>query len=63
MTLHSILQVYKLGGYDNKTIKDGGIAPWLIWNNLSTRPYGKIWTKRKEKNNEKRLNHRNEEDG
>ena len=39
----------------NKTIKDGGIAPWLIWKNLSTRPYGKIWTKRKEKNTEKDL--------
>ena len=39
--------------YINKTIKDGGIAPWLIWNNLSTWPYGKIWTKRKEKNTEK----------
>ena len=46
----------------NKTIKDGDIAPWLIWNNLSTWPNGKIWTNRKEKNNEIGLNHRNRED-
>ena len=48
---------------NNKTIKDGGIAPWLIWNNLSTWPYQKIWTKRKEKNTEKRLNHKYGDDG
>ena len=47
----------------NKTIKDGDIAPWLIWNNLSNWPYGKIWTERKEKNTKKRLNNRNGEDG
>ena len=41
----------------------GYIAPWLIWKNLSTWPHGKIWTERKEKNTEKRLNHRNGEDG
>ena len=39
--------------YSNKTIKDGDIAPWLFWNNLSTWPHGKIWTERKEKNTEK----------
>ena len=48
---------------NNKTIKDGDIAPWSIWNKLYTWPYDKIWTKRKEKNKEKRLNHRKGEDG
>ena len=60
MTLNNTFLFYKLriSIYDNnKTIKDGGIAPWLIGNNLSTWPYRKIWTKRKEKNKEKRLNH------
>ena len=38
---------------ENETIKDGDIAPWLIWNNLSTWPNWKIWTKRKEKDTEK----------
>ena len=37
----------------NKTIKDGDIAPWPIWNNLCTWPYGKIWAKRKENITEK----------
>ena len=49
--------------YQNKTIKDGDISPWLIWNNLSTWSYGKIWTKRKENNTEKILNHKKGEDG
>ena len=47
----------------NKTIKDGDISPWLIWNNLSTWSYGKIWTKRQENLTEKILNYRNGEDG
>ena len=36
----------------NKTIKDGDIASWSIWKKLYTWLYGKIWTKRKEKNSE-----------
>ena len=47
----------------NKTIKDGGTAPWPVWNKLPTWPYGRILTNRKDKNTEKRFNHRNGEDG
>ena len=35
--------------FQNKTIKDGDIATWPIWNNLSTWPYRKIWRRRKKR--------------
>ena len=41
----------------NKTVKDGDIAPWSIWNNLSIWLYEKILTERKEKNREIRFNY------
>ena len=37
--------------------------PKLFWIRIILRPYGKIWTKSKEKNTEKRLDHRKGEDG
>ena len=49
--INDAMNSLKNGWFDklHKTIKDGGTAPWLIWNDLSTWPYGKIWTKRKER--------------